>query len=396
MTKCFNSPFCMFLLIFPFFNPTSLKYIPGLVMVYDVIQIWKLCAIVVIIIIYFSRRHISAPIALILCWVFIMIFTSLANNVHDSKIFTNALLFAGISMLTELAVKNDFYRFAKMQLIILLVLAAINFALCIFYPSGLRSAVFYNNWKNPLHFLSIDNAMMKELLPLLVLAYYVKFCDESRNIMRNMRLVNYIFIFVNVMCLTTLAIVGSASGIVAFLVFAVLMLGYSVIWKRHLPYKMIMGIYVLFIVAVTITSSNLSIVTFVSRLLGRTNTLTGRFSLYTRAIDMILQSPIIGYGYTSGNIRIWGGTFSSHNMFLEMLLQGGLLLGLLFVIIIVYAINKNQKASAPYSNLIFSGIFVFLVIGVVETGVNLCFFELIILACYPDLKQNGRMVSLKY
>lgn len=45
----------LFFLLFPYFNPTGLKYIPALASVYDAIQLWKLCACLYIWFLYLEK-----------------------------------------------------------------------------------------------------------------------------------------------------------------------------------------------------------------------------------------------------------------------------------------------------------------------------------------------------
>ena len=49
----------LFFLLFPYFNPIGLKYIPALVSVYDAIQLWKLCACLYIWFLYFRKNRLS-------------------------------------------------------------------------------------------------------------------------------------------------------------------------------------------------------------------------------------------------------------------------------------------------------------------------------------------------
>jgi len=319
----------------------------------------------------------------------------LANGINDSKVITNALLIISISMLTELAIMNNFNKFAKVLFGILFWLITINCILCIIYPNGLKIATLYDQWDNPLYFIGIDNAMIKELIPMIFIMYYIKLCDKNNLILKSNRKKNYIFVFVNVSCFITVLIVGSATGIAVFILFIIMEIGFSLILNRKLPYKRILIIYNLLFMIIVVMGSNLQIISYFTGLLGRTSTFTGRSLLWQNAISMILKRPLIGYGYTSGNISVWGGFYSSHNMFLESILHGGFIYFTMFVFITLYAIRKNEKGNVNYSNLVFMGIFMYLLIGLVESGIDPFYFMLIIFACYPNLKKQGLMIRLK-
>lgn len=109
-------------------------------------------------------------------------------------------------------------------------------------------------------------------------------------------------------------------------------------------------------------------------------TFTGRNVLWERALSKIWERPIMGYGYTAGNIEAWGGTFSSHNMFLEITLQGGILSLLLFVILTWLGIRKNAKKSVQVSNTIVLAIFSVLLKGLMEVTIPFFYYILLALA----------------
>lgn len=394
MKKLYSTFSFWFVILFPFFNPTSLKYIPTLNGVYDLIQVWKLLVIVFIIAIYIMGRRISLPIILICLLQIISITTSLLNGISDTKIYTNALLAIGFSIITEIAILNDFNKYIKTLFGILISIMSINCLLCLIYPDGLKMASLYTNWKNPMFFVGIDNALIKEIIPFLVIAYYFRLCDDNAII--NRRKTGWIFLYTNVICFITLLVANSATGIVTFILFTVLIWTYSIWNNRRFSYKILLLAYLVFFLGVIVLGSNLQIISSITSFFGRTNTFTGRTWLWKNAINLITERPILGYGYTSGNIRIWGGMFSSHNMFLEMTIQGGLLYLGIFLLITFYAIRQNVNAKVNYSNVIFAGIFSYLIIGLLEVGINTFYYMLIILACYPDLKQHRRMVRFKY
>ena len=64
---------------------------------------------------------------------------------------------------------------------------------------------------------------------------------------------------------------------------------------------------------------------------------SGRDHVYRDAIELIKQSPIIGYGIF-GFFKVYGSY--PHNFFLEILLQGGILLLFAILIIIISLIKK--------------------------------------------------------
>jgi O-antigen ligase len=68
---------------------------------------------------------------------------------------------------------------------------------------------------------------------------------------------------------------------------------------------------------------------------------SGRDVIYQKAINIIKQSPIVGYGITGGNYH---GVKSCHNWFLEMMVEGGILYLGFWVFLLLTFTKKIIKA----------------------------------------------------
>ncbi|WP_347991382.1 O-antigen ligase family protein [Mediterraneibacter faecis] len=375
----------LFFLLFPYFNPTGLKYIPALASVYDAIQLWKLCACLYIWFLYFRKNRVSK----FFIWVFsfqgLMIATTLLNHAYDSKVITNMLIATSLVMITELCVRTCFDKYLNQLWKISALFVCINFILTIIFQKGMTFATLYKSTRNPLYFLGIDNALAGQLIPFVFLATLRKVLKATGNNLKD----NLELIVSYAIALITIAIVGSATGVFIILVFIILSVYYSFAIKRRVPYKLISIIYGLFFIVIIIMQSNNLVVEFVSNLLGRSMTFTGRNILWERALSKILERPILGYGYTAGNIEVWGSMFSSHNMFLEIALQGGIFSLLLFIIITWLGIRKNAKKSVQVSNTIVLAIFGVLLKGLMEVTIPFFYYIMLALAYCTIPTFNG-------
>ena len=206
MKKIMINGYWLFFLLFPFFNPNALRYIPELTIIYSLIQVWKLIACCIIIALYLFRGKLSKIVLLILLWECISIGTSLLNGVSDLRPITNALMVISLTMVTELSVKYGIVKYYRTLLKIISVLVIINLFLCLLYPSGLEMASLYTNTRNPMYFLGIDNGMAGNLIPFLFLICFFFFYDKNSN--KGIR----IFIAANLISIITIIIVGSATG----------------------------------------------------------------------------------------------------------------------------------------------------------------------------------------
>ena len=395
MSKYFDRSWFLFLILFPFFNPNALKYIQGLTLLYDFIQVWKLMAIFIIIYFYLCKRRISSVVMFIIIFESLSVTTSLINGIYNSKVFTNALLAIGISMFTELAIRNNFEKFCLVSMYIFGILAIINWLLCITFPNGLKVATLYVNWKNPLYFIGIDNAIIKDLLLFMMFFSLNKYGNYkfSKQSDKNKDL---IFWAMNFICFTTLLIVQSATGLLVYVIYLALLFIFNSILKIKVSYKLVLLIYIIVFLIIVVLGSDSDIIVAITNLLGRSYTFSGRTRLWARALKMILQKPLLGYGYTSGNIEMWGGFFSAHNIFLELAIQGGFLCLTVFLWMILYVLKANKNSDIKYFNVVFLTIFAYLLVGLMETGINIGFYMALVLAVHSNDKYLAKDIVIKY
>lgn len=362
--------------IFPFFNPTSLKYIPSTLGLYNLIQMWKLAIIIIALVIFVLHGRISLFDVLITVYVFAGIATSLYNHVNDSKVFTNALLILGLVAVAEILMPNYRTELVKAGYIVTVSLALINLILSLKFPRGLEIASLYTYAANPLYFLGIDNAMVKQMLPFL--AFSELYCYEHRRVWKTstysiIRSASFIIAILNII------ITGSATGLFVLLLFSLISVLFSVGLLKRFPFKLFISAFTFFEIFVVFFASSSTFFSQFTELLGRSATFTGRTYLWEYAIKMINQRLVWGYGYTSGNISAWGKEFSSHNILLELLIQGGIIYLVPFILLIMYYFMCSPQYQNYIWTTISSLIASFLVIGLMESGVNEFMFFFMIL-----------------
>lgn len=384
MKKIARKNLILFILLLPFFNPTALKFIPSTVIVYNIIQWWKLISIFCIFYLYLRYFKISKIIVAVALFCLYYILTTFINNVDNIREpITDSLVFMGISMLTEMAIIKGFNNYCKVMFSITFTLSILNLLTCIMFPSGIPAATLYTNKSNPLYLLGIDNAMIKNLMPLLVLSFY-PFNKTKR--------LSLTFLCTAI-ALITLYLTGSMTGLLAgvfFVFFAYSFLFFSNDRVPALFFPIMLTVIMLLLV---IGSGRFHFVDNILSLFGRSGTFTGRATLWRMAIDKISQKWLFGYGYTSGNLEVWGGMYSSHNLLLELAIHGGILLPALFLFVTLYALYNLRHAENLYHNFVALGILTFLIVGLMETGINNFYFVLLAMAYRPvkrKEKQNRK------
>lgn len=108
-------------------------------------------------------------------------------------------------------------------------------------------------------------------------------------------------------------------------------------------------------------------------------TFTGRIYIWRAALLLIAESPILGYGkympqsaiYPHGGIYIWE---MAHNQILECLMEGGIILAVLWSGMVYKVLTLNQKRENDFSKLAIFSMFSFLFFFQTEASLSMLSF----------------------
>lgn len=379
VSRIFKNKFLLFLFIFPFFNPTALKFIAATEIIYDVIQIWKLVAILVIVFIYLLLAKHSKIVILVLGYCFIYLITSLINGIINQNLITDILLILGFTMLVDMAINCNFNAFAKMLFNITFALAIINFFSILIFPNGIPFVTSQTLSNNPQYFIAIDNGLFKSLTPLLFISYYFIIINLGKGIKAKRKILYVIAIIIVGL---SILLSNTATGILAYVIFNFIMIFYLISNLKN--YRMfLLFIYLFLFIFIILFGTEIGFVDFIANLVGRSSTFSGRRLLWDNAIELIKKSPLFGYGNNGDMIEVWGGNYSSHNLLLELALKGGLVLVVYFIYLTIYSFLK-LKQSNKFSILISVALFALLINGLTEVGVEIFYFALIVMSYYSS------------
>lgn len=232
------------------------------------------------------------------------------------------------------------------------------------YPLGLPADLYTNNSNNPLYFVTLDNGTAS-LTILAIAAMYLKrkYCGTFSNV--KMAVAVSICLLTAVMSGSTTALLCAALAAL----FPALIKLFNRISAFDKPVTWIMTYFFVFLLVIQARDDSI-VNNFVSSLTGKSG-FTGRTFLWDRAINMILDSPFIGYGRQTENyIVAWGGYYSSHNVILEVLLQGGFIQLVLWISCIVVSAKKLQDCKDQYlARLLLSTMFIILIALMMEITV---------------------------
>lgn len=364
-----------YLLLFPFFKPAILGVLEGTELLEKAFDLWRLAAAAVICVLYLrqmiKKRRLPSPVLVLLCAYLGMI--SISSLVRENNLWGIAnytVTIVAFCLLVELRVREDPFGAVDMIVMPLTLLVLVNFVLECIFPWGLCRGGTYGYDYN---FLGIDNLLAPILVPYMFLVTLWSSMRFGR-----MNWFCYIMIFV---AAESLLLVWSATGLMGMAVALVFLLFFYErrfqTWFNFTTAGLVGG--GLFFGVVLFRLQNL-FEFFITGVLHKGLSFTGRTDIWDRALYMIDRSPFLGYGIAqSGKVYRLAKRkyYHAHNMFLEVLVEGGIFSLLAFLFMwerAGYQLLHYRKH--PYACLISAGLMAVLLMTSME----------------PFLDQNGLLI----
>ena len=282
------------------------------------------CGLIIVLYVLYRQKP-SVPMV-ILGAVYATVFASALFHGMLTTAVGNFVAGFAMSLVFDFWLKREYDRFLKICQAVLILLVLGNLATVLLFPDGMyRDSIYANNWllghKNG-HLAYIINALL-----LSVIQSYRKFGKIGISDLCLMAA-----------CCLSLYLTDAMMGLFVTLVFCVITVGLI----NHTKYREVRFILRIFNLKTMIVFTLvvffgmmlihripvlLSAVTKLSNALGRQTPFNGRLPIWNAAIDLIAESPVIGYGIVEGKrfmelSGIYGGTHA-HNYILNLLIMGG-------------------------------------------------------------------------
>lgn len=369
MRIIYRNKVVLFLLIIAFFKPISFQYYSDLQQIDNLYNYFKIFVAIMVIVQRildsFPKIHFNKPFFLIFCLGLWGVLTTVINQGYVGRAIIDFGTIYAIYVFISHAMKINSKKFIEALSGTMFFLVIIQLVSELIYPSGLPADLYVNNSNNPLYFVTLDNGTAS-LTILAVATIYLrrKYCSvKTPNIMT----ASAVFV-----CLLTASMSGSTTAMLCT-VLAAFVPAFIKLLSKHSkfdkPTTWIIAYFFVFLLVIQ-TRENSIVNNIISTVTGKSG-FTGRTFLWTRALNMISDSPFIGYGRQVENyIEVWGGYFSSHNVVLEALLQGGIIQLLLWIACIVVSAKKLQLCNDRYLvRLLLTMMFIILVALMMEITV---------------------------
>ena len=342
-------------LTIPYFKPALLGVLEGTELLETAFDLWRMAAAGVVVLLYLCEmiRQRRRPSGVLLWLCGYLAFVALSTVLHGKNywaILNHVVTIVSFCMLLELSLRRSPMVTMDMLFYPLTVLILANFLLECVYPGGVCTGGTYNYSYN---FLGIDNLLAPLLIPYMFLTAL-----RSTMLHGDLDWVSYCMLGVSAL---SLLLVWSATGLMGLAVALVFLLFfYQRRWQTLFngATAMLSGVGLFF--AVVLYRLQDVFAFLIEGVLHKGLSFTGRTEIWDTAIDNIRRSPALGYGLAqSGKVyRLRKHKYyHAHNVFLEVLMEGGFCALLCFLMMLASAVKQLMiHRKHPYACLISAGL----------------------------------------
>jgi O-antigen ligase len=206
------------------------------------------------------------------------------------------------------------------------------------------------------------------------------------------------YIIVMLLCLLSVLIGDSGTGIVVvFFVVVLMILMTKIKVSKWIYIFMILLVYASIILFSTVfLSTDLWI--FITGILGKDSDLTSRITIWNIAKDFISDNWLLGPGRGTEIIYVnkWGERqliYEAHNLILEVLMEGGVVAFTIFSALFYNIVDKLDMNDIR-NKMVFIALCALLINGFTESTVNNLFVTVVLgVACHYAMENRGKKIS---
>lgn len=326
------------LLAFPLFLSVDLENVSAILD--NIINVWKIMSLAICAFLYVDRILARKPAAAhIIPMLLVMLALLFSTIVNAGSLDRYLIVWGGFFAVCLLVEANINERPLQMMLalrIVLVSLAVFNFATVLAQPSGLWSSDTEGFW-----LLGHRNNFGTPLIAALVVSAAYDLLSRRR-----LAISTYV---IGGIAFASVALTWSASSVVASVLAIVAVLLVALIPRglRALSPFLLLVTYVAVDIGIVFFQIQQRWSDFIATVLDRSADLTGRTRIWEIVFQMIRESPILGKGVqlseNNGLTNYDSNFVHAHNGELDILMQGGLLTFIPFVIMILLTARNSAR-----------------------------------------------------
>lgn len=202
-------------------------------------------------------------------------------------------------------------------------------------------------------------------------------------------------LFLSLASLGTIAAMGSTTSTVGILLVVLYFYLQKAVKHPYLWICLFLVAYIVFFALIVWQGNAIDdwplLASFVENVLGKNTTFTMRIYLWLRSVALIIDNPWTGYGVQGVEWMVdqIGGS-GPHNLWLMILLEGGLVLCALFIAIIVKLFVSAFRHDSSRSAYMVVCVSVALLMSLFETYHYVCIFSIFVIAYYVCVSHTNK------
>lgn len=323
----------------------------------DFLLVFKLIAFLYIFTDYLRCRRISRLDIALIAYFFIWFISTVLNGNSFIEYVKEVVVIISYVLLIERAfLKGEEEYLIRALVDLLFVELAVNLFCLIALPEGLWKTYSIYGDEAVYMFLGLDNQVTAVFivaeLAIIIKLYFDHFKLSPFSVL-------YVIVFCGNLFLTM-----SATGILGCtIVPLMIILGFH--YRRFINIRTVLLLAIsIFVIVVLLRMQNI-FAFIIEDIFNKDLTLTNRISIWDRAIEMIKQKPLLGYG--CGTLDTLIGDRNAHDFYLQIILQAGLIGFCLYANIFRISLKEcwSEKNSIP-SLFIAAVLFGYMVCGITE------------------------------
>ncbi len=332
VTKVFSKRILVFLLMLPFMVPAFLNS-SNFASIGNVFDYLKAASSVIILALFLIIRKISIGVVSIILFYSSFVITSLINS---SNVFRAVVLLVStvtFSLLLTLGISKNLRVLNDVLTFFIFVLWSGEFICLFLFPNGITLHDYYYYKYG---FINIDN----QLAPFMIFSFLILLCNIKNRSNTAISIISLVAMFASVFITWSATCVVSALVLLAYLFLFYRKKAEAVFRSEWILFVIIVAFFAIVVFRIQDIFSG-----FIEGFLGKSITLTGRTEIWDLTFNLIVRSPLFGYGYYyEGGWILWHNRYYySHNIFLEILLIGGIFSMVFFVIMVAMNLSRMKS-----------------------------------------------------
>lgn len=313
--------------------------------VYGFIKIFSYFLIIIYVIL--NLKKINFSFLLMIGFNLILVLSTFINKGEITESIKHAVTVLIICLILIDVIDNNIKKISYMHAIrdLTLFFFVINLLMIKLYPTGIPSLTYDPKFPNFLY--GNVNSTIKHILPGMCCSSLIDFRTNKKVSFNTLIFIFGIFYQAIFVYFTATAVIN-----------CLFILGWIYIFCFSNKYSIrnvyLISITLIFIIEIMLVS-RLKSVSLISNMLGKDFTFSGRIYLWDNVMNLITKKIFIGYGVMDDSLVVFliGNFYGSHNYFLDLLFQRGII-GLLFLLIIMIfpLLTKVDLKNDKYINLL--------------------------------------------